>query len=470
MLFYDNLKHFKKNVALIADDISFSYGNLIEDAQKIAKEINSKNLIFLLADNDYESVTSILATEFSKSVSMLLNYNINNEILLKLINLYNPDYIFLNKSNTLKIKNFENKLNFHNYILIKNKKSFKKKINSDLFLLQSTSGSTGSPKNVRISYENIITNTNSIIQDLNIMEDDIAITTLPVSYVYGLSIINSHLKVGAKITLNKNSIFEQKFWKRLVLSKSNNFGGVPFTYEMLLKIGLKKKYFQFIRYSTIAGGHLQSKIKTKILDFYEKNNISLITMYGAAEATARMAYLPPQFSRKKNGSIGIPINKGKLVIEDDKKNILNKPYKEGEIIYKGKNVFMGYANNYKDLIKKNLNNYILRTGDTGYFDKDGFFYVVGKKSRYVKITGNRISLDEIEKIIYDYGYKNICIQKTKDKIDIYVNKKNIENKIKTYISKYTNLHLSIFNVSYIKTFPMTKNNKIDYNNEIFLNE
>ena len=131
---------------------------------------------------------------------------------------------------------------------------------------------------------------------------------------------------------------------------------------------------------------------------------------------------------------------------------------------------LGYANSSEDLIKKDINNSVLRTGDIGYFDKDGFFYIVGKKSRYIKIAGNRISLDEIEKIINEYGYKNVCNQQSKDTLNIFINEKDIEKKIISYVSNYTNLHESLFKVIFIESFPMTKNNKIDYNNKIFKNE
>ena len=130
---------------------------------------------------------------------------------------------------------------------------------------------------------------------------------------------------------------------------------------------------------------------------------------------------------------------------------------------------MGYAKSFKDLANNN-NNDVLKTGDIGYFDEDGFFYIVGKKSRYIKIAGNRISLDEIEKIIYNYGYKNVCSQQVKDTLNIYVNKKNVEKKIKSFLSKYTNLNENLFRVNYLKSFPMTRNNKIDYNNKIFKHE
>ena len=175
-------------------------------------------------------------------------------------------------------------------------------------------------------------------------------------------------------------------------------------------------------------------------------------------------------AKEKIGSIGKPISNGTFLLENENKKIIKKPNCNGELIYKGENVCLGYANSSEDLIKKDINNSVLRTGDIGYFDKDGFFYIVGKKSRYIKIAGNRISLDEIEKIIYEYGYKNVCNQQSKDTLNIFINEKDIEKKIISYVSNYTNLHESLFKVIFIESFPMTKNNKIDYNNKIFKNE
>ncbi len=467
MNLYDDLEKFKKNIALVYENQTFTYENILNNSKSLSKNINNKSLIFLLSDNDYESIISIVSSFFSNSVLMLLNTNIHKKSLDNLINLYKPDYIFLKKKIKLKIDNFYNKTEFHNYVILEAKNPLKKNINPELFLLQSTSGSTGSPKNVRISYENLNTNTNSIIKDLNINENDVTITTLPMNYVYGLSIINTHLMSGSKIILNKNSFVEKKFWKEFLSNKVNNFGGVPFTYEILTKIGLKRENFKYLKYTTVAGGHLNDKTKKKVLEFYEKNKVFFITMYGAAEATARMSILPNKFSKEKINSIGFPISGGEFKLLDEKKNVISEPHVDGELVYIGKNVCMGYSNNYNDLSKGNENNFILNTGDIAYRDKDGFYYVRGKKSRYVKVIGNRISLDELEKILYEYGYENVCVQNIKEKITIFIKKNFTEKDIKKYISNYTNLHENLFKCVQINEFPMTDNNKIDYNNVLF---
>jgi len=468
MNFYNNLKNFKNNTALVNGKEKITYEDLIFESEKFSTNITKdRALIFILIDNDLESIVALIGSEIKNSVIMLINPTINISALSKLINLYNPDYLFLSKEKKMEIYNFKLIFSYRGYNLLKSIKFLSKKINQKLFLLQTTSGSTGSPKNVKLSYENLQSNTDSIINDLKITKNDTAITTLPPSYVYGLSIINTHLKVGAKIVLNKFSVLEKKFWDALVFNKVNNFGAVPYIYEILLKIGLKEEFFKNLEYTTVAGGHLDNNLKLSLLKFYNKVGVKLITMYGAAEATSRMAIFSGKYTQKKIDSIGIPITNGKIYIVDEDRKIITKPYQKGELIFEGKNVFMGYANSHVDLDKKNTNNNILKTGDIGYFDEDNFFYIAGKKNRYIKIIGNRISLDELEKIIYEFGYKNVCCQNLKDTLDIYINIENVEDKIKSYVAKYLNLNKSLIKINYLKFFPMTKNNKIDYNNAIF---
>ena len=182
-------------------------------------------------------------------------------------------------------------------------------------------------------------------------------------------------------------------------------------------------------------------------------------MYGAAEATARMSYLPYSFSREKIDSIGIPIQGGSFYIEN-----VNEPFKHGELIYKGNNVCMGYSHTYKDLNKKNNNNYVLNTGDIAYFDEDNFIISREKKQIYkISIT---YKLDEIENIISQFGIENICSQGSNDEIIIFIKRKINEKNLKSYLSNYVKLNEKLFKIKYLKEFPMTENNKIDYNNEI----
>ena len=185
-------------------------------------------------------------------------------------------------------------------------------------------------------------------------------------------------------------------------------------------------------------------------------------MYGASEATARMSFLPPEFSKKKIGSIGIPIPGGKFWLEDNKKNIIKKNNQSGELVYSGKNVCLGYANSVSDLSKGDDNNGIFKTGDIAKRDKDNFYYIVGRKDRFVKIYGNRVNLAELENNILKFGIQSICKVNEENKITIFIQENKEQKKLRESISNFTSLHPSIFTIKVMKKFPLNKNYKISY--------
>ena len=421
-------------------------------------------------DNEIESIISMIGSDIAENVIIVVNSQINQIALSELVKDYKPDYIFFNKKNKIVVSDYSFKADFENYRLISNKINNKKNFNNDLFMLISTSGSTGSKKQVMLTKKNLISNTMSIIKDLGVNSEDICITTLPPSYVYGMSIINTHLFSGAKILLNKSSVIEKEFWNKIRKFNVTNFGGVPYTYELIHKYFLKKENFQNIRYLTQAGGFLSDKIKLEIITFLAKFHKKFITMYGAAEGTARLSYLPWESALKKNGSIGIAISGGNFSIVDTKGTEIKNPYQVGELVYKGENVFLGYSNSYKDLNNKKKNKNKLKTGDTAYRDNEKFYYLKGKLTRYIKVFGNRINLDEIENIISKIKIKSVCVQRNKDMIHIFLNKKTDNKYLINYISKYTSLNSKVFKIITIKNFPLLENKKIDYKNKIFENE
>ena len=210
-----------------------------------------------------------------------------------------------------------------------------------------------------------------------------------------LSVINTHLEVGASIIISKTSLIEKEFWKTFKNSKVTSFNGVPYTYEMLIKIGLKNIKINTLKYLTHAGGKIEKRILKKILNFCNKNNLKFFSMYGQTEASPRISYLKPEFSKKKIGSIGKGIPGNKIYIVDRSGKKISKPLWRG-LVCNGKNVFMGYSKNYSDLNKANEKNYKLKTGDLGYFDKDGFFYLTSRINKIAKIFGNRIDLGTLE--------------------------------------------------------------------------
>ena len=184
-------------------------------------------------------------------------------------------------------------------------------------------------------------------------------------------------------------------------------------------------------------------------------------MYGQTEASPRISYLEHKLIYKKPGSIGKVIPNGKLWLVDKKGNTIKKPYTEGELVYKGKNVFHGYSNSINDLKKSKFHNDILFTGDIGTYDEENFFYITSRKNRITKIIGYRINLDDLEYELYKKNFKVVCIG-NKNIITIFSeNHKNEMNVIKT-CSKLTKLNPKSFKFVHIKKFPRTTSNKINF--------
>jgi long-chain acyl-CoA synthetase len=440
--FFKKLESFKKSTALILENNKFiTYKKLLLSAKKISNKLDKeKKLIFLIGQNDFESITAYISFINKGHSVAFLDSKINDIFLKRLLLLYRPDYVFCNNKMVKKIKSYNIILNLNSYILYKKNKTIKNNLNEDLMLLMSTSGTTGSPKFVKQSYQNVISNTKSIIKYLNIKKEDVTITSLPISYVYGLSVINTHLFVGAKIVLTNKSMIEKKFWNLIDKFKVNNFSGVPYSYSIIEKIS-QKGLPKSLKYTTQAGGKMNNILIKKIINIYKKNKIKLIQMYGAAEATSRMSYLKWKYSFKKIGSIGKPIPGGSFYLIDKKGKKINK---KGELVYRGKNVCMGYAENLEDLSLPDLNKGTLKTGDLAYKDNEGFYYIEGRNNRYVKIYGIRLNLSELETILLKKGIDVIMREGGENKINTYFKNPNQVIKGIKYISKITSLNSNVF--------------------------
>ncbi len=449
MYLLDQAKDSKGTIEFDNNIINFK--DLCSLADKIKIFSKERPFIFLLCSNGIETLATYIASLKNNAVIFLIDSNIRDEQLVNLINIYYPNYIVKPKKQSFLDIKFLKIQTFINYEIFKNKINKKFKLHKDLSLLISTSGTTGSSKLVKLSFENIQNNTNNIIKFLNIQKKDKAITTLPFSYVYGLSIINTHLFSGASIVLNKDSIVQKSFWTKISKLNINNFGGVPYTYEILDKIKFYNKDLYNIKYTTHAGGKLNKDLWKKIVCNYKKLNIQFISMYGSSESTARMSYIPWKYSQKKMGSIGKPIPGGKFLIKDSKGKRILKYNKVGNLYYKGKNIFMGYSNKIEDLQKKNKNNNLLMTGDKAYRDKDNFFYLVSRDERFAKIFGHRINLSEIENSLLDIGITNICRHYDDNKIHIYLDNKNKYDKTRLFLKNNFDININIFKIKIFKT-------------------
>ncbi len=461
MNFYDDIDRYSQNIAIIEDDNQITYDLLIEKSDEIGSSINGNGLIFYVCMNTFESIAGYIGFLRHKHTMVLIDYQIDHELFLNLLSAYQPHYIYLPLQSNLTKESFESCWEGEKYKLIRTQYDTKIDINLELALLLTTSGSTGSPKLVRQSYKNITSNANSIVQYLKIESSDRAITTMPMSYTYGLSIINSHLLKGACVIMNQSSIMEKGFWEKFKQYKVTTFGGVPYTYKMLEKLHFESMDLSHLKYLTQAGGKLDQKINEKMINIAKAKGFEFIVMYGQTEATARMSYLPWNRAFEKIGSIGKPIPGGEFWLEDEDGEVVNQSFTSGELVYKGDNVTMGYAESYRDLKKNDSNHGVLHTGDIAEYDEEGFYRIVGRKKRFLKMYGNRINLDEIEQLIKLKGIEGIC-SGSDDFLKVYVvDDINLES-LKIYLSEKTHINRSGIEVKRVDFIPRNSSGKVIY--------
>ena len=452
------------DVAVITENGKhITYTVLDADVYEFIKRIKRKSIVFIIADNDYSSLLCYLASLETGAVSLLINTGIKSEQLSSLIQIYDPNYIFCRKSIEDDDLLHELVCNLDGYSLFYRVGSKSHIVHKDLALLLMTSGSTGSPKLVRLSKGNLVSNAASISKYLDINEKDRAITSLPFCYSFGLSVINSHLYSGASIVLTNRSVMESDFWKLINKYSVTSFSGVPYTYEILLRLGIDKLNIPSIKKMTQAGGKLDSKKIERVYIACQMKSIKFNTMYGQTEATARISYLPSDDTLHKLNSIGVSIPSGKLWVEDKSGNHIKKAGKIGELIYRGDNVSMGYAKDLNDLVLGDINHGVLKTGDLASFDEDGYFYIEGRKSRFVKIFGVRISLDSLERMLAEMGYISaVTGSDSKMKIHIVDAPGLSIKQFKEDIANRLQINMVAISVDVVKDLPRLETGKVNY--------
>lgn len=450
----------------LKDDLSgqyITYGKLRIRAEYWKDKFKSeeKKLILLFLDNSIKSVEVLLGTISSGNAVALLDPNLSLKLQCSLIEFYQPDIII----------NTENKeFNFDGYNRDKEHDFFSRRdkgstppivIHPDLCLLLSTSGSTGSPKFVRLTKSNIIQNAKAIANVLKIDATDVALAHLPLHYSYGLSVLTSFLIKYSAISLTKFTFMDKEFWDLMKTQNITHMSGVPFHYKMMTKLGFKRLKLDKLKVMTQAGGKLDNKTQRIAHDYMSSIGGRFYVMYGQTEASPRITTLSHDDFNDNIGSVGNALPNGVLQVLDEKNNVVLDG-EEGNIFYQGPNVMMGYAEEKDDLKLGDINKGLLATGDIGYINNDKFLFITGRSKRVGKVYGLRVNLDEIESFIA--GENTNAVIQVDDEIIIFV-----QNQIrgeKEYLiealQKRFSLPKGVYKIIESYEIPRTSRNKPDY--------
>jgi len=460
---FDRIESYGERIAVIEDNGEMhTYTDLAADSDEIFHSVPVRSLIFILAGNFYQSLCCYVGAMRNRVVPLMLEANTNKTVIERLSERYHPAFIFGSVADMTQLDFVDNQ-NAQAYRGLSKTRYHRENIplHPDLALLMTTSGSTGSPQLVRISYANLDSNTKAISTSLGITQKDRPITTLPMNYSYGLSILNTHLHIGATVLLTQYSLFEKEFWELFDLHKATTFGGVPLTYRILDRIRFFDKDHPSLRYITQAGSKLAYNLNMAVSTHCQRLGIGFFVMYGQTEATARIACLPANQSIPKCGSVGVAIPGGEIWLEDECGSIIRNPMETGELYYKGKNTALGYAQDLSDLLKGDESAGVLKTGDIAYRDADGFYYIVGRKNRFVKVHGKRVSLDDLEQILGDRGFSCACVGED-DLIVVYTEDVGVLEELLEFITAVTKLPPYVFNAIEIEKLPRAQSGKIIY--------
>lgn len=441
-----------ENIALITEDnVNIQYNQLDDMVEKFRNDFfdDSKKLIFLEATNNINFVVAYIACLRHGNPVLLLDKGLKPDFKTNLVSLYDPNlYISFSLNGNLDVETLSSQVH---------------KLDENLALLLSTSGSTGAPKLVKLSKENIQSNTDAIVEYLHMTSEDRAITLMPLHYSYGLTVLNSHLAINGSTVLTNYSIISREIWALIKDSEITSISGVPFIFEMLDKLRFGRMDLPKINYLTQAGGKLSSELATKFSELCKEKGIPFYIMYGQTEASPRISYLNPNKVAIKTDSIGAAIAGGELSVIDEDGRVITSAGVGGELVYRGPNVMLGYAEELAELDQTTPISE-LKTGDIAYFDEDGDYFIIGRIKRFIKLFGLRFSLDQIEMHLNKLGYQCVC-GGDDEKLKVAVlNLSRNEKAIKKTLASDFKINIKSIVIFEIDEIVRTANGKIDYKN------
>lgn len=438
-MFLDFDKKRKDSVAAIDDSgASLTYGEIVGFTERFAQALPERTLIFILSENRIGAMLGYAGALSTGIVPLIISAKTEKSLYENFLDRYSPAYLWAPREMAGYLGYPSTGFEEWGYVLLKTGLSAPA-LYDDLALLLPTSGSTGSPKLVRHSYRNVEANAQNVVQLFELTEDERPMAVLPMHYTMGLSVITSHLLAGATVILSGRSLLDKGFWQMMREHHVTSFTGVPYSYELLSKLRFFRMDLPDLRTISQGGGKMTESLFQACADYATQKGKRFIATYGQTECTARMAYLPAELALTKTCSIGIAEPGGQLSIVDKDGEESFEGIAEGELVYRGENVTLGYATCAEDLLKGDENHGIMHTGDLARRDADGCHFIIGRMKRFLKIFGLRIGLDEVEGLIKSAFDTDCYCSGTDEVLVISVTNGAVAGEIAAFVEEKTHL-------------------------------
>lgn len=461
-MFWDRLEQYKGRTALITEEGNLiQYEAMLERADAIGSAVGRRCLAFVLCRNCVDAIAGYIGFLRHHVVPLMLGEAIDSILLEGLLETYRPAYVLCPREGGEKFQG-ETVWSSQDYVLIRLPYEQDYALADDLCALMTTSGSTGSLKLVRQSAKNIEAHAALFTRCLSIMPEDRAATTLPIQYSYGLAVVQAQLYCGAAVIVTGKTMLDKDFWRLLNEKGATTFPGVPYHYEMMKKLNFRQMNLPSLRFITEGGGKLPQELVREFYEICREKGVKFFILYGQTEAIADITYLPCEYAGEKSGSIGIAASpSGRLLLHDGEGQEITGAGVSGELVYCGESVTLGYAESRFDLDKPDENHGVLRTGDIAVRDEEGFFYIAGRKKRFLKLFGVRVSLDEVEGLLHRQGVPCACTG-VDDRMKIYVTERDQMDAAAEAVKRLTAIKPNAFTVHYIEKIPRNEAGKILY--------
>lgn len=454
---------FGKKVALIDDTgVTVRYDELAALQNELSDAVGSGELTMMLCENSIGAIWGYAALLNGGHPMLLVSAALPQDMRRQIMNTYRPGLVFAPKALRDECAHMRQMREIDNYILFRTNYAEACPLHPALGLLLTTSGSTGSVKFVRQSWDGLRFNTRVIADYLNVTDADRTITALPMNYTYGLSVISANLLKGASMIVTRQGVMDEDFWDLFETERVTAFHGVPNTYEMLHRLDFFCEDFPDLRLLTQAGGKLNRELHQYFAQYAEDYGKRFIVMYGQSEATAAISYLPAEKALGKPGSVGIAVPGAEIKLIDGEGKPIETPRVPGELVYRGGNVALGYAAGGDDLCRGDDWHGELRTGDIAEWDEDGCLYITGRIKRFLKMSGYRISLDEIDERVMNDIHVRCVSSGTDDHLVIFVLSEEDKNAVQDYVRRKISVVRPVFRVVRIDAFPVNEAGKILY--------